>query len=211
MQDYIHFYGSDRPSLFAIERKAMDHDGHVIRRLDQLLPQGKVLDIGAGNGFTAAKLATNRHMTCVEPSDTMPDFAQPVHWVRATAETLPFHDNVFDAAYSTWAYFLPGVDITKGLAEAERVVRPGGSIHIVDNAGDDEFSSFTDKPYISDQALYKTLGFESEIIETSFHFDTLEEAQDLMEAFFGKDAMKGKHKLTYQYRVVMYTKTIAAN
>lgn len=36
--DYIHFYGSDQKQLFLIERKAMDRDGIVISKLNEILP-----------------------------------------------------------------------------------------------------------------------------------------------------------------------------
>lgn len=109
MKDYLHFYGSDDLSLFQIERAAMDRQGLVVDYLHKTLPAGKIADIGAGTGFTAAKLLQNRTITCIEPSETLPNWDLPVTWVKATAETLPFHVGYFDAVYSTWAYFLPGI------------------------------------------------------------------------------------------------------
>ncbi len=49
----IPFYGADDPDMFAIERRAMDRDGLVIAALDAALPGGLVLDVGAGDGFSA--------------------------------------------------------------------------------------------------------------------------------------------------------------
>ena len=54
----IPFYGADEPELFAIERRAMDRDGLVIDALHELLPPGLVLDVGAGDGFTADDVYT---------------------------------------------------------------------------------------------------------------------------------------------------------
>ena len=205
MEDYIPFYGTDYPELFEIERKAMDRDGKVISNLNYMLPKGRVLDIGAGNGFTANRLVQeDRHITCLEPSPTLPNFKLDVSWVKATAESMPFHDGYFHGAYATWAYFLPGVDKQKGLEEAKRVVCRGGSIIIVDNLGKDEFTSFAKKNIVTDGQFYKDNGFESQIVETSFRFDTLEEAEKLMTAFFGKEAMAGNLKLEYQFKVVIY-------
>lgn len=207
-KDYIHFYGSDNLNLFHIERKAMDKKGLVVSRLNEILPMGKIVDIGAGNGFTAAKLMKGRKITCVEPSTTLPDFSIPVEWVKGTAEQMPFHDGTFDAGYSTWAYFLPGVDKFKGLAEVSRVIKKGGKLVIVDNAGDDEFCSFSDAIIHSDMDFYLNHGFQGEIVETAFEFDNLHEAQALMGAFFGADKMKSSIKLKYEYRVIIYQKTI---
>ena len=38
----------------------MDKDGVVIEHLDQILPPGLVIDIGAGNGYTAALLTRSK-------------------------------------------------------------------------------------------------------------------------------------------------------
>ena len=208
MKDYIPFYGSKNKELFAIERYAMDKGGKVIAALDKILPRGRVLDIGAGNGFTANRLAHNRLIVCVEPSPTLPDFSQPVTWVKATAETLPFHENYFDAAYSTWAYFLNGVDMLPGLKAATSCIRDQGILAIVDNAGNDEFTSFASQPITADCEWFKKHGFEMEIIETAFEFNSLEDAEKLMTAFFGAEAMKDNLKLVYGYKVAIFTKTI---
>ncbi|PKK88452.1 MAG: hypothetical protein CVV64_18815 [Candidatus Wallbacteria bacterium HGW-Wallbacteria-1] len=209
MKDYIHFYGSDFSELFAIERSAMDRQGKVIDFLNSNLPSGRILDIGAGNGFTASRLlGPDRQVICVEPSDTMPDFSLPLTWVQATAETLPFHQGYFDAAYSTWAYFLAGVNKEPGLKQASRVVRPGGRLIIVDNAGEDEFSSFASDNIVSDSQWYLDRGFECHIIETAFDFKTLQDAEKLMTAFFGEESMAGNVRLSYQYRVAAYVKSL---
>lgn len=211
MKDYIPFYGTEDRELFEIERYSMDRSGKVIAHLDSILPKGRVLDIGAGNGFTAEKLCLSRQMICVEPSPTLPDFGKPVTWVRATAETLPFHDGYFDAAYSTWAYFLSGINKLPGLQQASRCIRDHGVLAIVDNAGNDEFTSFASAPISADSDWYLQHGFNMEIIETAFEFNNLEDAKKLMTAFFGPEAMKNHLKLTYAYKVAVFTKTIHKN
>jgi predicted O-methyltransferase YrrM len=56
----IPFYGGTNPVLFEIERRCMDRDGVVIDFLDRILPEGRVLDVGAGNGFVGIRLARAR-------------------------------------------------------------------------------------------------------------------------------------------------------
>ena len=64
----IPFYGSRSPRLFEIERRAMDRDGQVIDFLDRVLPAGRVLDVGAGDGFTAERLSrADRVVVALEP------------------------------------------------------------------------------------------------------------------------------------------------
>ena len=78
MHDYIHFYGTDNPELFEIERRSMDRKEKVIQYLEKQLPRGRIADIGAGDGFTAKRLLQDRNLICIEPSDTLPNFAAPV-------------------------------------------------------------------------------------------------------------------------------------
>lgn len=208
MHDYLPFYGTNDKELFAIERYAMDYDGLVIKYLDDHLPYGRVLDIGAGNGYTANQLCKNRNITCLEPSDGLPDFSLGVNWVKATAETMPFHAQYFDGAYSTWAYFLPGVKKEKGLSAALKAIRKGGKLIVIDNAGNDEFCGLTDKAIATDKDFYINNGFTFDVLSTTFTFKTIEDAQKLMVFYFGADAMKTKIKLSYQYSVIAYLKTV---
>lgn len=70
----IGFYGAKHPSLFEIERRCMDRDGLVIQYLDRELPEGFVLDVGAGNGFTAIRLcSSSRTVVALEPDRGMVD------------------------------------------------------------------------------------------------------------------------------------------
>ncbi len=52
--------------------------------------------------------------------------------MRAGAEALPLADDSVDIAHARWAYFF-GAGCEPGLAELERVVRPGGVACLVDN------------------------------------------------------------------------------
>ena len=99
MSDVIPFYGATDPDLFEIERRCMDRDGQLINYLNRNLPDGRVLDIGAGNGFTARRLTTDRRdVVACEPSQGMIDGTVPVKWTRGVAQCLPFADSVFHAA-----------------------------------------------------------------------------------------------------------------
>ena len=113
----IPFYGATDPELFAIERASMDRAGKVIRFLDETLPEsGLVLDVGAGDGFTAEALTTpSRTVVALEPSAGMIRAERPLRWCRGKAQALPFADASFEGAYATWAYFFLGHhDISAG-------------------------------------------------------------------------------------------------
>ncbi|NIA23946.1 MAG: methyltransferase domain-containing protein [Gammaproteobacteria bacterium] len=189
----IPFYGTDRSGLFAIERAAMDRQGLVINALDRLLPDGVVADIGAGDGFTAERLTTPRRwVVALEPAAAMirPDRILP--WVQADAEHLPFGPAILDGAYATWAYFFSrGWDPAPGLEELRRAIRSQGTIAIVDNLGGDEFTALSDRDITADVDFWTARGFEFEIIETAFVFESLHDAQALLGFYFGDRGRDG--------------------
>lgn len=202
----IPFYGATNRSLFEIERRAMDRPGHVLQALDSRLPAvGTVLDVGAGDGFTAQRISSpQRSVVGLEPAAGMINRRRDLRWVRGVAQTLPFADHVFDGVFSTWAYFFPAVhDITPGLDELTRVSKPGHPIVIVDNAGDDDFCSMAATNIATDQGYWEAAGFEIGIIETAFVFDTIADAETLLRFYFGESA---RPTLAVEYRVALMTK-----
>jgi SAM-dependent methyltransferase len=201
----IPFYGADDPAMFAIERSAMDRDGLVVRALDELLPRGRVLDVGAGDGFTAERLGANRRTIALEPSAGMIG-VRSLAWVRGDAEQLPFTAGSFDGAYATWAYFFSrDWDPTPGIAELDRVVRAGGPLAIVDNLGGDAFAAMADADVSADPTWWNEQGFETRVIETAFRFDDLDDARRLLGFFFGDRGVEGA-ALEVPFRVGIFTR-----
>lgn len=205
----IPFYGAGNRRLFAIERRSMDRNGRVVQRLDEILPAGRVLDVGAGDGFTAERLTRpDRVIVPLEPAFGMIDSERALPWVQGVVQRLPFPTGSFDAAYATWAYFFPSMGHGEaGLAELNRVVRPDGLIAIVDNAGDDEFLALSGNPEgLSGESDWWTArGFATEIVESSFGFYSLEEARELLSFYFGETG-KSITRTTFTYRVAFFTK-----
>jgi SAM-dependent methyltransferase len=107
---------------------------------------GRVLDIGAGSGRSSIMVLLERPRTTLVALDNFsatyirghgPEklkanlraagVAERAEVVTADMRTLPFPDASFDAIVSTYAIdHLAGGDIPGALAEAARVVRPGG-------------------------------------------------------------------------------------
>jgi SAM-dependent methyltransferase len=201
----IPFYGADDPAMFAIERGAMDRAGLVLHALDELLPEGLVLDVGAGDGFTAERLGTGRRVVALEPIAGMVG-ARPLSWVRGDAEHLPFADGTFDGAYATWAYFFSrDWDPTPGIRELDRVVRVGGPLAIVDNLGGDAFAAMAEADISADPAWWAAHRFETQTIETSFRFDDLDDARTLLGFFFGDRGLAGA-TVEVPFRVGLFTR-----
>jgi SAM-dependent methyltransferase len=88
----------------------------------------RVLDIGGGNGTLAQLLGTLGVPTMVvDRAAYVADAPRPA--VRADAACLPFADGVFDGAAAMWMlYHLDSPELA--LAEARRVVRPGGLVAV---------------------------------------------------------------------------------
>jgi len=184
----------------------MDRDGIVLQFLESTLPNGSVLDIGAGNGFVADYVQNNeRPIVALEPEPKMIDTRKPLLWTRGVAQRLPFIDNAFTAAYATWAFFLSGIDCKlEGLKEVRRVVTSSGVIVIIENAGDDEFCSLSKDSISDDGKWYTSHGFERTILETSFRFDTLDEARELLSFYFGEEVGSTIKANEIEYKVAAY-------
>jgi ubiquinone/menaquinone biosynthesis C-methylase UbiE len=101
-------------------------------------PRGHILEIGAGGGAMASEVLA-RHpavtMTVTDFDDDMVEaargrlarFGDRVTTRRADATALPSADDTFDAVFS-WIMLHHTIDWEKALAEAARVVRPGGHV-----------------------------------------------------------------------------------
>lgn len=204
----IPFYGSDQPDLFLIERAAMDRAGYVIQHIDHLLPEaGTVLDVGAGDGFTAQQLTTDRrNVVALEPAGGMIDTSRDLAWVQGLAQELPFAAGSLDGLYATWAYFFPKHhDVRPGLDEADRVVKPGGPIIVVDNLGDDEFTAPASHDITTDAHYWEADGFRATVVDTAFAFDSIEDARLLMAMFFG-EAGRAAARTTLSFRAGVFSR-----
>jgi arsenite methyltransferase len=113
-----------------------------------LQPGEDVLDIGAGPGFLACEMAAvvgaSGSVQGVDPSESMLAIAAererargaaPVEFRAGDALALPFGDDSFDAAVATQVYEYVD-DMPAALAEARRVLRPGGRLLVLDTDWD---------------------------------------------------------------------------
>ena len=112
---------------------------------DRLPQNGRVLEVGCGPGSFAEDVI-GRDLVCLDPIPEMLRVAEArvgpkraargdsvVEFVEGTAEELPFEDGSFDAVCSLFS-FRDWYDKRAGLSEVLRVLRPGGTLVIVDPA-----------------------------------------------------------------------------
>src|SRR5579875_3028481 len=133
------------PDVYEIENQAIARAGHVRAALRALAPwDGRVLvDLGCGTGFWLPAYLSEpgraHRVIGVEPDPVLLQRAaarvaglEDVSVVAGSAEHIPLPDRSADVVHAMFAYFLsPGGDA--GLAEVLRVLRPGGSLVVVDN------------------------------------------------------------------------------
>jgi SAM-dependent methyltransferase len=150
------------PEVYEIENRALDPDGHVLAAMRNLAPwDGRTLvDLGCGTGFWLPGYAGDAaRVIGIEPDPALRARAEArirgvpgAEVLPGSAEHLPLADRTVDVVHARFAYFLsPGIvggaraarisDEARaagapgdaGLAEVMRVLRPGGSLIVVDN------------------------------------------------------------------------------
>jgi SAM-dependent methyltransferase len=175
------------PEVYEIENRAQDADGDLWRALADLVDWAgrDVVDVGCGDGFHLPRFArTARRVVGVEPYRPLVRRARarvaglPTVEVRAgSAQRLPLPDASVDVVHARTAYFFgPGCE--PGLDEADRVLRPGGSLVIVDldprhrPYGDWMRADLPHYDGAEVDAFFDRHGFTSRHVETVWRFAT---------------------------------------
>jgi ubiquinone/menaquinone biosynthesis C-methylase UbiE len=132
----------DTPDVYELENLGVDRAGVIeaaMRDVDDWAGQD-VLDVGCGTGFHLPSFAaTARSVIGVEPHRPLVVRARrrvarlpSVRVISAAAEDTTLPDASVDVMHARWAYFFgPGCE--PGLAELDRVMRPGGTAFVIDN------------------------------------------------------------------------------
>jgi SAM-dependent methyltransferase len=103
--------------------------------------EGEVVEIGFGSGLNVPFYpATVTRVAAVEPADLSWRLADkrvraataPIDRSGLDGQALPFPDDTFDAALSTWTLCtIP--DAAAALGELRRVLKPGGTFHFLEH------------------------------------------------------------------------------
>jgi len=141
------------PKLYETLMVPLIFEPYAVDLVDRLAarPLTRVLEVAAGTGVVTRRLASvlpaSVAIVATDLNQPMLDYAsvvgtaRPVEWRQADATTLPFADESFDAVVCQFGVmFFP--DKAKALAEARRVLVPGGIFifNVWDRIEDNEFA-----------------------------------------------------------------------
>ena len=178
----------DTPEVYELENLASDRAGIIDTTIDALRPLrgADVVDIGCGTGFHLPRLAAHgARVVGVEPhlplvarararlADAGPHTASVL---AGDAEALPLAGASVDVVHARWAYFF-GAGCEPGLAEVERVLRPGGLAVVVDNdVTRSTFGAWFRRSYpaydpVAVQRFWDRRGFTTEHLTIDWTFD----------------------------------------
>ncbi len=184
-----------------------DYQRNILRALDEIRPLDglDVVELGAGTGRLTCMLApvvksirafdASQHMLDVAIAKLGQSGLQNWRVEVADHRNLPVTDQVADVAISGWSIcYVVGRheerwrdELDKALAEMKRVLRPGGTIIILETLG-----TGYEEPHPPDDlvAYYAFLeeeeGFSSTWMRTDYRFESLAEAEALTRFFFGQ-------------------------
>lgn len=188
---------SKQPSLSEIIKEIREY-----RNLD-------VADLGAGSGRLSSIIAPEaKSLICTDSSKSMLDLLDSKlstlnlnNWTSIVADhrKLPIETATIDLVVSGWSIcYLTNSNhqdwqsnIGTIMSEITRVLRQDGTIIIFETMG-----TGTEVPnppnFLKDyyQMLEEEYGFEHRWIRTDYDFTSIEEAEELIEFFFGNDLAK---------------------
>ncbi len=208
--------------LYEAENRAQDVGGRIRTALQRIAPwEGKtVVDVGCGTGFHLGEFASvASRVVGVEPYEPLLREARErtidlerVEVRLGRAESLPVSNESVDIVHARTAYFF-GAGCGPGISEAMRVLRPGGTLVVVDlDASAAPYGDWmrADLPKYNCQAVeafFSAQGFELERVMTRWKFQDIPTLRAVLGIEFTKrtaaSAARGIAGLEFdvQYRI----------
>ncbi len=192
----------DTPDVYEVENQGVDRAGVIESAMHEIQDWAgrDVVDIGCGTGYHLPMFArTARSVVGVEPHPPLASLAahrvsrMPLCSVREEgAASIGVADASFDVAHARWAYFFgPGCE--PGLAELNRIMRPGGAAFVIDNdATRSTFGSWFRRalPSYDPRAVerfWQRQGWSRERLDIRWDFDSREDFEAVVRIEFAPD------------------------
>ncbi|MFZ5909092.1 MAG: class I SAM-dependent methyltransferase [Chloroflexota bacterium] len=184
-----------------------DYQGNILREIGKVvaLDDIDVVELGAGTGRLTRLLASYvKSIKAFDSSAHMLEVAEKSlrtlglsNWTTGVADhrRVPVGDSSADLVISGWSFCYLAVwggsdwqfDLQAGLAETNRILRPGGTVILLETLGT---GSETPTPPGHLGGYYAWLteaGFSRGWMRTDYRFESLEEAVELSTFFFGEE------------------------
>ncbi|MEO7753507.1 MAG: class I SAM-dependent methyltransferase [Terracoccus sp.] len=190
------------PDVYEVENRGVDR-AHVIEEAMRRVLDWSgldVVDIGCGTGFHLPELSlTASSVIGVEPHPPLAALAAErvsgmphCSVLEDGAASIGVADASFDLAHARWAYFFgPGCE--PGLAELDRIMRPGGAAFVIDNdASRSTFGRWFRRSWPSYDAkaverFWTRQGWERDRLDIRWDFDSREDFEAVVGIEFDPD------------------------
>ncbi|MFB9429536.1 class I SAM-dependent methyltransferase [Streptoalloteichus tenebrarius] len=214
------------PEVYEVENHAQDSGGAIWSALREAYDfAGRdVVDVGCGDGFHLPVFAaTARSVTGVEPHPPLVERARRrvaaldnVTVLVGPAQRLPVAEASADLVHARTAYFFgPGCE--PGLREADRVLRPGGVLAVVDlDASSAPYGNWmrADMPHydpVAVEAFFARHGFDCRRVDTLWRFPDRASLEAVLRIEFSpkvaERAIAETQGLTIPVRYRLHTRT----
>ncbi len=188
-----------------------DYQGNILRAIEEIIHVNglDVLDLGAGTGRLTLLLAPfARSIRSFDVSEEMLRVCRDrliasglSNWQVDVADhrQLPVSDHSADLAVSGWSVSYLAVwdeengpaELDRWLGEMKRVLRPGGTIILLESLGSGNETPIRLEHVESTYRWLDANGFENKWIRTDYQFESVDEAAELAGFFFGEEMASG--------------------
>jgi ubiquinone/menaquinone biosynthesis C-methylase UbiE len=183
-----------------------DYQNNIERAIEQILaPDGlDIVDLGAGTGRLTRLLAPRARSICAfdlsahmlaETEKSLREMGL-ANWQTGVADhrQIPLPAESADLVVSGWSFCYLAVwggaewksALEAGLAEIKRILRPGGTVILLETLGTGHAAPRPLEKLAGYYAWLEEKGFQSTWMRTDYRFESLDEAAELAAFFFGE-------------------------
>lgn len=204
--------------------RVVDPAGKIAAAVDALAPVAgrDVVVLDLDSGYRVRQLVERgASVTALVPPGEVPPVLDalsgvPISIVTGTPDATDLPDASADVVVSFWSGFL-GPD-ERQIAEAERLLRPGGRLAIVHDYGRDDVCDMWRPAFLRQvewsrrNGPFLSLGFRIRVVHSIWDFESMEEARQLLGEAFGETGLELAERMKrprLEYNVAVYHRSRA--